>query len=188
MIRNFQVVPAMAAKLGLAESELVTLLRPDLAGLSAGRYTGTEFWNRVATRTGIVVPEDYFATLFNPQPEPGSFELVADLARGNRVVCGTNTIDSHHEINLERGFYRGFHAVYASHLMGRVKPDPAFWTDILAAESVEPERSFFVDDSPVNVEAARSLGIRAEVFQGVDNLRRLFEDLGALESGARERA
>ena len=69
-----------------------------------------------------------------------------------------------------------------------MKPDPAFWTDILAAESMEPERTFFVDDSPVNVEAARNLGIRAEVFQGADKLRRLFEDLGALEPGARERA
>ena len=165
MIRNFYVIPAMAAKMGLEEKELVTLLKPDLAGISGGKYSGSEFWARFAVRTGIAVPEDYFATLFAPEPEPGSFELVADLAQEHRVVCGTNTIDSHHAINLERGFYRGFHAVYASHIMGRVKPDPEFWNNILAAEKTTPERSFFVDDSKANVEAALTLGIRAVLFQ-----------------------
>jgi putative hydrolase of the HAD superfamily len=185
MIQNFYVIPSMAAKMGIEEKELIALLKPDLAGMSAGRLGGAEFWKRFADRTGIEVPEDYFATLFDPAPTPGSFELVADLAREHRVVCGTNTIESHHSINMERGFYRGFHAVYASHLMGRVKPEPAFWTDILAAEGRSPESAFFVDDSPANVEAARALGIMAELFQGVESLRRVLEDLGALGTDTR---
>ena len=181
MIRDFYVLPAMAAKLGIDEKELTTAFKPDLGDFSRGKISTAELWRHFSEHWNIQVPEDYFATLFDPKPEPGSFELVAELAQRYRVVCGTNTIKSHHEINGKRGFYNGFHAVYASHLMGKAKPEPDFWTAILAIEKVAPDRAFFIDDSSVNVEAARSLGLQAWLFKGADSLRLYLTSIGILD-------
>jgi putative hydrolase of the HAD superfamily len=111
--------------------------------------------------------------------DEATFALVQELSRNARVVCGTNTIDSHHEINLERGLYSPFHAIYASHLIGYVKPEPGFWQYILEAEGVSAARSFFTDDSEKNVEVARSLGIQAFLYTDAANLRRILFEIGA---------
>lgn len=182
MLRDFYVVPAMAERMGMPEKELIALLKPDLGDYSRGRLDGRGFWERFAARTGIVPAEDWFASLFNPSPMPGSFELVGELAQGCRVVCGTNTIDSHHEHNLSHDYYRGFHTVYASHLIGFAKPDTAFWKHILAAEKVEAARCFFVDDMQANIDAARSLGIHAFLFKEAESLRAHLAGIGVLES------
>lgn len=171
MVQNFYVVPEMARRMGMAEKELLALLRPELGAYSRGRITGTEFWKNFTARTGITPAEDYFASLFTPVADPESFALIRDLARKKRTVCGTNTIDSHHETNKKLGLYEGFHAVYASHIIGQAKPDAEFWRAILAVEKVSPERTFFVDDTEANVEAARSLGIVSWHFKNAKELR-----------------
>lgn len=180
MIRNFFVIPAIAEIMGFEEKELIALLKPELGAYSRGKLSGKQFWENFTSRTNIDVPEDYFASLFKPEADLASFELMRELARTTRTVCGTNTIDSHHDINTKLGMYEGFHAVYASHIIGRAKPEAAFWTDILQAENVRPERTFFVDDMEVNVEAARGLGITSWLFKGAGELREYLVSIGEL--------
>jgi putative hydrolase of the HAD superfamily len=57
-----------------------------------------------------------------------------------------------------------FDAVLLSNEVGLAKPDPAFYRAALARLGTEPERTLFFDDLPEYVQAARALGIRAEVF------------------------
>ena len=181
MIRNFYVIPDMAKILGFDEKNLIALLRPELGAYSRGKVSGEQFWKNFTSRKGIAVAEYYFASLFQPQADAESFSLMRELARTTRTVCGTNTIDSHHEINSRLGMYEGFHAVYASHIMGQAKPDAEFWTEILAAENVLPERTYFVDDSEANIEAARSLGITSWLFKGAEDLREHLKNIGELD-------
>jgi FMN phosphatase YigB (HAD superfamily) len=100
---------------------------------------------------------------------------------GTRVVAGTNTIAPHYDIHLRRGDYDIFDIVYASHLMGLAKPDPAFYTCILEHESCSADRAVFIDDFPENVEAARALGIGSLLFTGAEQLKK---DLTALAKPA----
>jgi putative hydrolase of the HAD superfamily len=53
------------------------------------------------------------------------------------------------------------------------KPDPAVYTAALACLSAPPEDVVFFDDRAANIDAARELGIRAELFTGVPQLDRL---------------
>lgn len=46
-----------------------------------------------------------------------------------------------------------------------VKPDPAIYEILLERNNLKAEDCLFVDDSPKNVEAARSVGMRAHHFQ-----------------------
>lgn len=161
-----------------------------------GDITSMEMLELLAKREGRPVPaENYWKTFFEPIIQPETAALIRDLrAAGNRVICGTNTIDVHYQSHIDHGDYKLFDAVYASHLMGQVKPDITFWHYIRDAENALPagdrlsgdssrsigsDRSlgsnrpadgwnfsdmFFFDDMEKNVAAAASLGIHAHHF------------------------
>jgi putative hydrolase of the HAD superfamily len=57
-----------------------------------------------------------------------------------------------------------FDAVLLSHELRLAKPDPAFFRAALDRLGTEPGRTIFFDDLPEYVQAARDLGMRAEVF------------------------
>jgi putative hydrolase of the HAD superfamily len=179
LIRNHMVLPAVAESLGLAPEALRKLLPPDMEAYSRGDFDGAEFWRRFQARTGLRPSDNSWGAHFKPTRDEPTFALVRELARGARVVCGTNTIDCHHDINERLGMYDCFHTVYASHLMRRVKPEPGFWLDILEAEGVAPGDAFFTDDSPENVEAARALGLESRLYVDAASLRRDLAALGA---------
>lgn len=179
LLRDFYVLPEAAARLGMQPEELRRLLPPDMFEYSRGMIDGPEFWRLFEVRTGIKVPEDYWRTLFSPRADPPTFALLRELASSSRVVCGTNTIDCHHEIIGRLGLYDCYHKVYASHLMHLVKPESAFWLRILEEEGVAAERAFFADDTPANVEAAGRLGIHAQLYVDAATLRRDLAAVGA---------
>lgn len=59
----------------------------------------------------------------------------------------------------------------AEHL---VKPDPRLFQVLLDRYGLKAEECTFVDDNPVNVEAARRMGMCGIVFTGAENLRKEF--------------
>ena len=167
LIRNHMIMGDVAAALGLDITTFLEFIAPDIKSLSRGSIDSAEFWRRFSDRTGIRPSENYLKTLFRPLPDEA------------RVVCGTNTIDSHHEINLQLGLYSPFQAVYASHIIGHIKPELDFWQHILAEEGVSAQRTFFTDDSEDNIKAASSLGIQAVRYIDADHLRRALLELDA---------
>ncbi len=179
MIRNHMVLGIVAESLGMPRDALRELIKPDMHLVSDGHIGTDEFWRRFEARTGVKVERNWWEECFQPTRDEPTFELVRELAAGARVVCGTNTIDCHHEINERLGMYGPFHAVYASHLIHLSKPDPRFWEAILEAEGVDAARTFFADDSEENVEAAAALGIHAHHYRDADALRAALVALGA---------
>lgn len=78
------------------------------------------------------------------------------------------------------GFLEWFDGIVLSGEEGVVKPDPAIFRVLCERYGLVPQASLFVDDSPGNVEAARSLGFPAHHFRRADALRRELADLGLL--------
>jgi putative hydrolase of the HAD superfamily len=62
-------------------------------------------------------------------------------------------------------FFR--HCVFSCDIR-RNKPDPAIYQACLAALQLSPHQVLFLDDIPVNVEAASRLGIHALVFDTLE--------------------
>ena len=60
------------------------------------------------------VEMDLFRLFFNPKINEKTCELIKNLRKNHRVVCGTNTIQSHWENHMERGDYAFFDKTYAS--------------------------------------------------------------------------
>lgn len=179
MIRNHQIMDQVALSLGLTKERLREVFALDIFLLQRGEIDTATFWERVGSRLGWKPQEDLLATMFKPVRDEPTFQIARELACRFRLVCGTNTIPSHHDINVRLGMYEPFHAVYASHLMHRAKPDPAFWHFILDAEGVPPEECCFVDDDRENVEAASRLGISSVLYHDAASLRAALLETGA---------
>ena len=151
-------------KIDIRDADIMTML-------SNGEVTTGEFWSEFEKRTGVCVPTDYLGLFFNPVLDGAVVDIVKTLRKKYRVVCGTNTIQSHYDIHLARGDYALFDKTYASNMIGASKPDVEFWKRIMLGEGVAPEDIFFTDDNEANCAASSSLGIRTFHFTNADDLR-----------------
>lgn len=118
---------------------------------------------------------DLFRLFFHPETNEKTVELINLLKKNNRVVCGTNTIQSHWENHMERGDYAHFHQTYASNKIGFAKPDKRFFEIILEAEGVTPDQAFFTDDKKENCDAAAAVGINTVHFTTAEDLYKKWE-------------
>ena len=182
--KNVAIISLIAARLGISNDEffsgaasdpLVRHTSPyhlgDVAAIMKGEIDSEAFWKNFTARTGIAVTGNPWYDFFNPSLDEEVVEIISGLKKGGcRVVCGTNTLDAHYKRHTERGDYSVFHAVYASHIMGIIKPDPAFWLQILDSEKFKAEEAFFIDDLEENILAAEKLGLKTHLFTGGEGL------------------
>ena len=100
---------------------------------------------------------------------PLKLELLKKLQGEFRVflLSNTNAIHVHHinESMLpanagERSLDNYFHKAYYSHKMGKRKPDAEIFEQVLDENHLVPEQTLFLDDYAVNIEGAKSLGIK----------------------------
>lgn len=188
MVHNAAVVGLIASSLGIGEDDFFrgagsdpgAATSPyhlgDVGALMRGEIDSHLFWERFTGRTGVNITGDPWYDFFDPVPDGETMALISRLkVRGHRVVCGTNTMDAHYRKHQERKDYSVFDEVYASHAMGIIKPDEAFWRFILKKEKVRPDETFFIDDLEENILAAKKLGITSRLFTSAENLTRCLE-------------
>jgi FMN phosphatase YigB (HAD superfamily) len=100
---------------------------------------------------------------------PLKLELLKKLQGEFRVflLSNTNAIHIRHinEFMLpgkpaERLLDNYFHKAYYSHTMGKRKPDAEIFEQVMEENHLVPEQTLFLDDYAVNIEGAKSLGIK----------------------------
>ena len=115
-------------------------------------------------------------------PVPESRDLVTSL-RSSGVPCYLATNQDNLRASTMRelmGYDDLLDGSYYSCEVGAAKPDAAYFLHIADDLGVVPRELVFVDDAPVNVDAAAELGVAAVLWQydeGIDVLR---ERLGAV--------
>jgi HAD superfamily hydrolase (TIGR01509 family) len=101
-------------------------------------------------------------------PYEGAEALLDDV--GERVVLGclSNTNSVHWECGFGRWpLLERFDHRFLSFALGMVKPDRQIFDHVVQTLGVEPGRVLFLDDNLVNVEGARTVGLRAAHVRGV---------------------
>jgi 2-haloacid dehalogenase len=113
----------------------------------------------------------------------GTVEILAELRRrGVRLLALTNFSVETWPIARERFVFLGwFEDVVVSGEHRVVKPDPRIFEIAIARWKLVPSRTVFTDDSPANIAAARSFGMRALHFTGPEALRAELTGLELLE-------
>ncbi len=113
-----------------------------------------------------------------PDAIHGSVAILEDLrSRGVPLYAITNFSAEKFTLVKERFDWFGhFIDIVVSGEEGIIKPDPAIYLLLLGRNALEAEATVFIDDSPMNVDGARAVGMHAIHFTGPDGL----------ESGLRE--
>ncbi|MBE3091150.1 MAG: HAD-IA family hydrolase [Actinobacteria bacterium] len=178
---DFNNIPVISAYLGITEENFFVCAGENFRELLNGKINSNEFWVRFSLRYGKKVKEELFGKFFNPGIIQRTKNIIEELRNNSRVVCGTNTIDSHYYYLLNQGSYDIFDEVYASNLMGISKPDPDFYWHILRKEGIKPENTVFVDDIEENIISAQKIGINSILFTDADSLKRQIKTLSLYE-------
>ncbi len=139
--------------------------------------TGQQSWPefaRVAIQDlGLDISEEQFKDIFCSIliPNPPMLELVERVSKKHRIALLSNTGPGHWDrARKMMPFIDKFDPLITSFEVGQMKPDRGVFDTLSRASGVPHEQIFFTDDYVANVEAARSAGLQAVQFTGVDQL------------------
>lgn len=141
------------------------LQSPAVAAFERGAIAPRAFAEQVLAEFRLALPPERFLEEFRGWVKdfyPGARELVARLRTRYRVGCLSNC----NELHWQEAWAGHFDYPLASHRIGVVKPDPAAFLKMGEVSGKEMAEIVFFDDSQVNVEAARTLGVRAFLVGG----------------------
>jgi putative hydrolase of the HAD superfamily len=135
-----------------------------------------EFWVAYANKRGLTLPANWMEKLNDTRRNaireiPGMIALVKELQRqGYQTALLSNIRESQAAIKRKLGYYNLFNPVLLSYEIGVRKPDPKAYQILLSKLQVAPQTVLFIDNQPVNVEAAKKLGMDGIVFTNRDQL------------------
>ncbi len=168
-------VDAMASLCGLSRERFLAAYQPDRLELDRGTLTAEAYWTRIMAHGGAkptpelierLEREDALGWTRTNQPVVAwSAEL---RAVGYRTAILSNMPREKLAYLRAPGSFpwiADFEAAFFSCDFGMVKPEPAFYRLCLSRLGVRAEECVFVDDSEVNAEGARAVGIHALVFR-----------------------
>ena len=136
----------------------------------SGKISEAEFAEGVLKAFSSAMPADEFLQSFTAWPT-GLYAGAADLLRLLRKDFKLAYLSNSNSLHYPR--FQNDH--FASFKMGRVKPHADIFEAVLEIVPFDAEQIFFVDDNRLNVEMARSLGMRAEIVRGIAELKTVLQ-------------
>jgi putative hydrolase of the HAD superfamily len=129
-------------------------------------------------------PDDFKSFMFSQSKGLGDGETLAwvrALAATGRYRLFTLNNESRelHEYRVRTfGLRDVFLAFLTSCYLGQVKPDEDMYLQALGIAACGRREAVFIDDRPVNVEAAHTLGLHAVLYKDLDGLRETLKQWG----------
>ncbi len=147
--------------------------------------SGVLFKKNLSTPHMLRGSHAYPLTPVNPA---ASFSLLSDCARkGHKLFSVTNLssamIDFLKETPQASRLFSYFDNIICADSVGIAKPDPGIMRYLLTKHALEPRSCIFIDDQPINLQAAAQVGISKTIlctdfnFEGI---RDQLEKFGAL--------
>jgi FMN phosphatase YigB (HAD superfamily) len=151
-----------------------------------GRMSPEEFADDVIAEFGLPVPRDAFLeemTRWSVTLFPGAIELVEQIPpRYVRATLRNTNVIQWKYLMRNEGLTRAFPHHFASHLLGKIKPDAEAFQHVTDALRCEPNEVMFLDDNDINVVAAESIGMQAVRVKGIAEAKRALVACGVLEN------
>jgi putative hydrolase of the HAD superfamily len=131
-------------------------------------------------------PDDFKQFMFGVSALLGdTLDFVRALAATGKYKLYTLNNESRalHEYRVKTfGMGPVFRGFLASCYLGQAKPDEETYINALGIADCSAERTLFIDDRALNVEAAIALGLNAFRFQGLDGLRSFLKSEWGVEA------
>lgn len=174
--------------------EMVESLVPDLTPAQRGSIAAltdesdrgsislSEYLDRLARLTGI--HPDYVWSTLKPmiRIDMDMVGLVDRLHGIYRTGLLTNSREEWmREILEEHRLERLFDSVIISSAVGAIKPDPVLFRFANRQLGMPPSKILFIDDRPLHIDAAGSLGYNTHLFTGTSSLYGFLRSQGILK-------
>jgi putative hydrolase of the HAD superfamily len=146
-----------------------------------GEINPSTFAQLFLNEWGLDLAPDAFLDRFSVWPRgfyPGVADLLQRLRATHRVCCLSNSNVVHWR-RLD-ACLQHFDRAYASHLIGKIKPDRDVFAAVIEDLGISPYSIYFFDDSAPNVQTARDIGLRAFHTDGFAELTRRLHALHIL--------
>ena len=156
-----------------------------VADFETGRLSLDEYLNRTVFHDPRPFSRDEFKSYMfaQSQPDPDAIATAAELAAARRYLMATlnNEARELNEYRLRHFRLRdSFTVFFSSCYLGLRKPDARIYRLALDLSLRTGDECVFVDDRPLNIDAARAAGLRAIRFESAAQLRRELASLGVL--------
>jgi putative hydrolase of the HAD superfamily len=113
---------------------------------------------------------------------PGGLELVKQIPpRYTRATLSNSNTVHWPRLMKELRLAEAFDQHFASHLIGKIKPDEEAFHHVTHSLRCAAEEILFLDDNELNVEAAARAGMKAVQVQGVAAAERALREAGVIE-------
>ncbi len=175
-------------KLGFADVEKyldVQQLHGVFIQQEKGLITSAEFRNEIRDMIGKVVSDKQIDAAWNSflgEMPVYKLDLLLELRSKYVVYLLSNTNEIHWKYVCQKLFpYRTFKVedyfekTYLSYEMHLAKPDPEIFKAVIEDAGIEPQETLFIDDTEINCEAARELGISTYTAKAGEDWSHLFK-------------
>jgi len=170
---------AMVRITGLPVARFESLYWADRHAYDEGKLNGITFWQKLLRDAGLNLEPGAMEELSALDARMWTTENPATLAwqmqlkeRGLLTAIlsnmGDNVLAS---VEREFDWIHRFDVLIWSYQWHMAKPDPAIYRLVLQKLGSGPEETLFLDDKLVNVEAARTLGMKELQFSTIERLR-----------------
>ena len=170
---------AMVRLTGLSAERFESFYWADRHAYDEGKLTGIAFWQKFIRDSGLGLGNGTIEELNRLDARMWTTQNPAMVAwqlrlkqHGIRTAILSNMGDSVLEsIQREFQWLERFDALVWSYQLHIAKPDPHIYLHTLQQLRTRPEETLFIDDKPVNVDAALALGMKSIEFSTVERLR-----------------
>lgn len=161
-------------------AQMIRLFWATRVDYDAGRVDPRAYWSRIAGLAGVAFDERQLPRLVRLEVELwNAFDerMLGWAAHLQAHGFGTAILSNlplplGEELRRTPGFLHPFDHVTFSYELGAVKPQPEIYRDAIGKLNIAPEDTLFLDDRLDNVEGARAVGLRAEVYSGWEDLEK----------------
>ncbi|MBI5593893.1 MAG: HAD family phosphatase [Deltaproteobacteria bacterium] len=160
------------------------LTSPAATAFEKGEISASRFADEIVKEMKLSITPDEILARFTFWPKglfPGTKALIGRIPPQYTLAIFSNTNELHWpRLMTEMGLEGCFDHYFASFKIGMAKPDPAAFRYVVNALSCEPSEILFLDDSQMNVDAARLVGLKAERVSGIGQVEKVLAENGVL--------
>ena len=161
------------------------LSSPTVRDFETGRIDHNVFADLIIEEMSLSVGSEHFLDEFISWPSglfPGARDLLNRIPAEYILAVLSNTNALHWPRMMDEiGHDEVFDHFFASHIIGKLKPDLEVFEHVLTELNCNPDSILFIDDNRLNVEAASRAGIVAEESRGIEQAMQVLIQYGVIE-------
>ena len=157
---------------------------PSVRAFETGRIDAGKFAAGVLAELRLDIDAGHFLESFTHWPTglyPGALQMIERIpSHYRRALLSNSNVLHWRRVLDEMGPGAVFEHQFTSHLMGKIKPDSEAFEHLLESLDCRAAQVLFLDDNALNVEAARNIGMRAQLVRGVHEAQRSLQQAGII--------